>query len=434
MRVLVLADDCNPDWPSLPVVGYKAAKALADKVEVVVATHIRNKENIERAGFGAASVEFIDNEYIAAPLHKLATLLRGGNSVGWTTTIAMAYPSYLAFEREVWKRFKADIRARRFDIVHRLTPMSPTLPSPMATWLKPLRIPFVVGPLNGGLKWPAEFQGELMREREQLSYIRDAYRYMPYRRSTYRDSSVVLAAFDHTAADIGSAYAQRMINFPEVGIDPGIFAQPTAKRKAGPQRTFLFVGRLVPYKLPRLAVEAFGSHPALQQHRMVVIGDGPERPELERVVAQNGWSNRIELQGWKTQGEVAEFMRNADVLVQPSIRELGAGVVIEAMACGLPCVVTDYGGPATLIDADRGIKLPVAPHNELRTSFGEALARLAGDDDAMASLGDAARRHAQTFYTWERKADSLIRVYEWALGRGSKPNFFSEVSRTRQAS
>ena len=142
-------------------------------MEVVVATHIRNKENIERAGFGAASVEFIDNEYIAAPLHKLATFLRGGNGVGWTTTIAMAYPSYLAFEREVWKRFKADIRARRF--VHRLTPMSPTLPSPMATWLKPLRIPFVVGPLNGGLKWPAEFQGELMRGREQLSYIRDAY-------------------------------------------------------------------------------------------------------------------------------------------------------------------------------------------------------------------------------------------------------------------
>jgi glycosyltransferase involved in cell wall biosynthesis len=89
---------------------------------------------------------------------------------------------------------------------------------------------------------------------------------------------VVLAAFDHTAADIGSAYAQRMINFPEVGIDPGIFARPTAKRKAGPQRTFLFVGRLVPYKLPRLAVEAFGSHPVLEQHRMIVIGDGPERP------------------------------------------------------------------------------------------------------------------------------------------------------------
>jgi glycosyltransferase involved in cell wall biosynthesis len=151
------------------------------------------------------------------------------------------------------------------------------------------------------------------------------------------------------------------------------------------------------------------------------------------VIAQNGWSDRIELLGWKTQDEVAEFMRNADVLVQPSIRELGAGVVIEAMACGLPCVVTDYGGPATLIDADRGIKLPVAPHNELRTSFGEALARLAGDDDAIASLGDAARRHAQTFYTWERKADSLIRVYEWALGRGSKPNFFSEVATTRQA-
>jgi glycosyltransferase involved in cell wall biosynthesis len=274
------------------------------------------------------------------------------------------------------------------------------------------------------LQWPAGYRGELRREREWLSYLRGIYRYLPYCRSTYADSSALLAAFPHTAAEIGNAFGDRIINFPEVGIDPEIFSQPSKRRTGGP-KTFLFVGRLVPYKLPQLAVEAFCMHPELRRHRMIVVGDGPERQAIEQSIQSSGCVDRVQLCGWKTQSEVAELMRQADVLVQPSIRELGAGVVIEAMACGLPCVVTDYGGPATLIDDDRGIKLPIAPYAALRASFGEALARLASDDALITRLGDAARVHAQQHYTWQAKADVLIAVYDWVLGHGSKPSFFA---------
>lgn len=422
MRILILADDCNPQWPSLPVVGYKAAKALAEKVEVVVATHVRNRENIEKVGFGSATVGYVDNEYIAAPVYKLSTWLRGGNSVGWTTNVALAYPSYLAFEHEVWKRYRSEIEEKRFDVVHRLTPMSPTLPSPMATWSRRSGVPFVLGPLNGGLKWPIQYRAELAREREWMSYLREAYRYLPYRKSTYVNSSAILSAFKHTASDIGAEFLDRLIHFPEVGVDPDIFSQGLPAQTTA-QLTFLFVGRLVPYKLPRLAVEAFCMHPALEKHRMIVVGDGPERAEIEGLIRQNGWLDRVELCGWKTQSEVAELMRNSDVLVQPSIRELGAGVVIEAMACGLACVVTDYGGPAELIDNDRGIKLPMASHEELRKSFSDALACLASDSALLQRLKAAAKIHAERYYTWQAKADELIRIYEWILGRGPKPQF-----------
>jgi glycosyltransferase involved in cell wall biosynthesis len=138
--------------------------------------------------------------------------------------------------------------------------MSPTLPSPIATWSKRAGVPFVLGPLNGGLRWPSEYRYELFREREWLSYLREAYRYLPYHRSTYTDSSAILSAFPHTAADIGAEFGERIVNFPEVGIDPEIFTRPSKRRGNAAQKTFLFVGRLVPYKLPRLAVEAFCTH------------------------------------------------------------------------------------------------------------------------------------------------------------------------------
>jgi glycosyltransferase involved in cell wall biosynthesis len=425
MRILILADDCNPDWPSLPVVGFKAAKALADKTDVMVVTHVRNRANIEKVGFGRVAVEYVDNEYIAAPMYRLAEFLRGGSSVGWTTNIALAYPSYLAFEHEVWKRFGSQIRSGRFDVIHRLTPMSPTLPSPIAAWSSRYRVPFVLGPLNGGLKWPSAYRAELAKEREWLSYLREAYRHLPYLKSTFRRSAAILAAFDHTATDVGSEFGARIVNFPEVGIDPEIFGDTRDRPRHRPRKTFLFVGRLVPYKLPRLAVEAFCAHPALRAHRMIVVGDGPERLSLEQAIRDCGCADRVQLCGWKTQAEVAELMRQSDILVQPSIRELGAGVVIEAMACGLPCVVTDYGGPAMLIDSDRGIKVPVAPYEALRTSIGEALARLADDEDMIVRMGEAAKTHAERHYTWAAKADKLMAVYDWVLGRGHKPDYFA---------
>jgi hypothetical protein len=235
IRALILADDCNPEWPSLPVVGYKAARAIAERADVTVATHVRNQPNIDKVGFGRAKVEYLDNEYVARRLYKLNTWLRGGNEVGWTTNIAMNYPSYLAFEWEVWRRFGPALKAGEFDVVHRLTPMSPTLPSPLA---RECPVPFVLGPLNGGLRWPEGYGAERDREKEWLVKLREAYRYLPFYKSSYDKSAAILAAFRHTLDDLPKSALGRAINFPEVGIDPELFRAAPARH--GSRLTFLF--------------------------------------------------------------------------------------------------------------------------------------------------------------------------------------------------
>src|SRR5262245_31699613 len=102
LRVLLVAGDCNPEWPSLPIVAYKACRSIAERTDATVATHVRNREAIERAGFGRARVEYIDNEYVARPVYRLGRFLRGGDKVAWTINTALEYPSALAFEWEVW--------------------------------------------------------------------------------------------------------------------------------------------------------------------------------------------------------------------------------------------------------------------------------------------------------------------------------------------
>ena len=419
IRALILADDCNPEWPSLPVVGYKAARAIAEHADVTVATHVRNQPDIERAGFGQAEVEYLDNEYIARRLYKLNTWLRGGNEVGWTTNIAMNYPSYLAFEWEAWRRFAPELKAGEFDVVHRLTPMSPTLPSPIASECP---VPFVLGPLNGGLAWPEGYGAERDREKEWLVKLREAYRYLPYHRSSYDKSAAILAAFQHTMDDLPKAARGRAINFPEVGIDPELFRAPQEAR-TGTRMTFLFAGRLVPYKLPGLAIDCFARSAELRAHRLLIAGDGPEREAMERQIAEHGLAGCVEMVGKKSQAEVAELMRQSDVFVFPSIRELGAGVIAEAMASGLCCVAVDYGGPAELLANGRGIKIAVSPREQLTAAFQSELEKLAGAPELAQLYGERGRRYALENLTWDIKAQRTIDIYRWVIGgqQGSPP-------------
>lgn len=422
MRVLILAEDCNPDWPSLPVVGYKYAKALAEHAEVTVVTQIRNKPQIDRDGLGRARVVYLDTEALAAPMYRFASWLRGGQSVGWTLQIALNYPSYLFFEWKVWRLFKNELQQGQFDVVHRITPMTPTLPSPLAQWSP---TPFILGPLNGNLPWPRFFQSEMKREKEWLSKLRHAYKALPFYRATYRKSAAILAAFAHTLADLPAHAHPKAINFPEVGIDPEVFHAP--QREPQDRMTILFAGRLVPYKLPEVVVRAFANSPTLQQHRLQIVGEGPERARLEQIIREHGLQHCVELLGNVSQARVGELMRSADIFAFPSIRELGAGVVVEAMACGMACVVVDYGGPATLIQADWGVKVPLGDLAQLVGSFQAALESLAQDPQRVLQMSAKAHHHAITHYGWDAKARKTLQIYDWARqgAQGPKPSFWS---------
>lgn len=413
-RILILADEFNPEWPSLPIVAYKYALELAKHCDLTIATHVRNRENVEKAGAGL-NITYIDNEYIAAPMFKIARLLRGGEEVAWSTSQIMNYIPYLAFERGVWQHFKADLKAGKFDIVHRITPMSPTMPSYIA---HKSPVPFVIGPLNGALPWPAAFTAEQTREKERLRALRDFYKYLPYARSTYDYAACVLTGFSHTRADLARVPDDRIVMFPEIGFDPAIF-HDTGAKPAGQRADhvrFMFAGRLVPYKLPELPLHAFANSPLLRQHHLHILGDGPELPRMQEFIAQHNLQDCVTLEGRKTQAEVAQWMRDCDVFVFPSIRELGAGVVIESMACGQHLICADYGAPGDLTGhGTRGDAIPMAPFADLARGFQSAMERAVTDRPRSAALAQAARDYAFDLFPWAVKGARTAQLYQAIL-------------------
>jgi len=231
---VVIAVRRKPDgeWPSLPVVGFNYALALAGHADVTVFTHIRNRENVEKRPDLGFEIVYLDNEYIASPMYRFARWLRGGDELGWTIQIASNYLPYLEFERLALRRIRDD--KTPFDLVHRITPMSPTLPSYAAGRTA---TPFLIGPLNGNLPWPREFAAEQRRERETLSKIKNVYKMLPFVRATYGKSAAILAAFPHTIASLDKRNAAKIFDVPEIGYDPATFyAEP---RRRGDRLTFL---------------------------------------------------------------------------------------------------------------------------------------------------------------------------------------------------
>lgn len=415
--VLVIAEAANPEWVSVPLVGWSMAQALRDVARVHLVTQVRNRDAILRAGLReGADFTAIDTEALAGPVHRLSTALRRGTGRAWTIDTALSGLIYPYFERLVWRAFAADLRAGRFDLVHRVTPLTPTTVSPLAARCAGAGVPFVMGPLNGGVPWPAAFDAERRREREWLSYVRGAYRLRPGRGAMYRACAAILAGSRHTASEVPAAHRDRVVYLPENAVDPARFARRAAQDVSGPLRA-CFIGRMVPYKGPDMALEA--AAPLLRSGRLAMdmLGDGPMRAELEAFAAREGLGAAVTFHGMVDHARVQDIAARSNLLVFPSIREFGGGVVLEAMSMGVVPLVVDYAGPGELVTAGTGLKVPLGDRAGIVASVRARLEALAADPSGLPGMGARAQARAHALFTWPAKARQVREVYDWVLGR-----------------
>lgn len=120
-----------------------------------------------------------------------------------------------------------------------------------------------------------------------------------------------------------------------------------SERRGGgtPFYRLLFVGNLIPGKGVRYLVDAFSTVIRSEKEvRLTLIGEGEERPALERQIRENGIDAIVEFVGVRPPEEIQTWMSRSDCLVLPSLSEGTPNVVLEAMACGIPVVASDLPG------------------------------------------------------------------------------------------
>ncbi len=435
-RILLIAEAANPEWASVPLVGWSQAEALMKKYNCLLVTQVRNRDAILRRGYREGE-DFIaiDSEKIARPIDRLGNFFSGGAGKGWTTKMAFNYIAYLFFERQLWKTLAGRIAAGEFSLVHRITPLSPTQPSFLARKCARYQIPFILGPLNGGLPWPKEFSSERRQEQEWLTYIRSAYKLLPGYHATRKHATRILIGSRATWQQMDQKYLAKCDYLPENGIDPQRFSRRRDKATGTPLQA-IFVGRLVPYKGTAMLLDGFQRVLQRQAVSLHIVGDGPERTRLEQQAARLGISNSVHFHGWVPHQQVQDYLVNSDLLAFPSIREFGGGVVLEAMALGVMPLIVDYGGPGELVDETTGIKIKLGSKQAISQQLAEVIEQLVAQPEIISEKGQRARSHVLTHFTWERKAEKIYANYQkaWAQqNQGRDVKVHSNYPRQRNA-
>lgn len=194
------------------------------------------------------------------------------------------------------------------------------------------------------------------------------------------------------------------------GVDTGKYRpldlDQARSTQIGPEEMVIgCVARLHPDKDHMNLLEAFSLLPA-GTARLLLVGEGLERSRLEARVHALGLSHRVEFLGERA--DIASLMPQFDCLVLASRTEGLPLVLIEAMACGVPCVATAVGGVPDLLSPDAGIVVP--PGNP--GALAEALDGLRLDPQRRAHLASRSRSLAVSRYDMEKMVDAYSTVLQ----------------------
>ncbi len=224
-----------------------------------------------------------------------------------------------------------------------------------------------------------------------------------------------VVAISHFARSQGMLFSDRRhwprFRIVHCGVDPAAYGRTP---RAGFGKRLVFVGRLASVKGVPLLLEAAArlraAHPGLH---LTVIGEGPERTELEAQARGLGLGDAVAFTGVQSQAEIAARLEDSDILVLPSFAEGVPMVLMEAMASRIPVVATRVGGVQELVeDGESGFVVPPGCVD----SLAGALDRLMGDPDLCRRMGEAGRRKVVAEFDAAAEARWLLELL-----RGTAP-------------
>lgn len=218
----------------------------------------------------------------------------------------------------------------------------------------------------------------------------------------------------------GRLSPQKIITIPN-GVDYEHFAlaTPADLTQFGiptDGRCLISVGRLDPQKDPLTLLDSFaGIASTISDLHLLYVGDGPLRAELEAQVRTLQLEQRVHFSG--RVDDVAALLKAADCFALASRWEGMPNAVLEAMAAGLPVVVTDVEGIGEIIEMG---KTGVLVERQSASALGSAIQLVMSDTSAGSSMGVAAQVISQKEHTWKSVTEKYDGLYGDLVGQGDR--------------
>jgi glycosyltransferase involved in cell wall biosynthesis len=309
------------------------------------------------------------------------------------------------------------IAQKGIEIVHEINPVSPKQVSLMYG----LGVPVVIGPLAGGMKYPPAFAD---MESPVERFVESGGRTLSHFFNTLwpgkNKADGLIVANEQARDALPTGTRGKIFYVPDVGVDLSVWADPGERAaKAHDAVRFVYLGRLAAWKGVKYLLEAFSI--VADQNASVhldILGDGEMLDSLQEQSRTLNLTDRVTFVGWVSAHDGAGRLGAADALVLPSLHEVGGIVILEAMAAGLPVIATDWGGPATHVSDETGIRVKPDSKQGFVKGLADAMLRLAASPELRHSMGAAGKKRVgENLYDWDAKTARFLEIYSELLGK-----------------
>lgn len=222
-----------------------------------------------------------------------------------------------------------------------------------------------------------------------------------------RSADAIIALTEDMKKEIQKISKKDILVVPN-GVNLKEFKYSLKFNRTKKERKILFVGSLVPVKGVKYLIE---SMKAIKNNysnvQLVIIGDGTEKHELEKLVVEFGLSDCVSFVGKVPNHKVSQYMIESDIFVLPSLSEGFGIVLLEAMASGLPIVASNVGGIPSLVQNEINGFL-VESRNPERIS--EKVLLLFDNEELMIKISENNKKIVEQ-YDWEKVVVQLEDIY-----------------------
>jgi glycosyltransferase involved in cell wall biosynthesis len=400
VRLLLVAHNCSPSGGSEARCSFEAATHLGRQGVDVTVVHN-----------GLDQTSPIDPSSVPSPENvKFVSV----NIKQRPTDSRLPVMPYVMFRYQQWQR-RALAKAvelhksQPFDVVHHLSWSSLV----QGSVFHKLGIPFVMGPVGGGVKTPPAYMSEFVHARgEKLrNLVVDLMRFNPTTRILTSKAAFIVASNPETADILKKmGVADCRTRFDDAVGDNELRDSPTVQSTSGPLRV-MWMSRILERKALRMALAAIEE---ANEHTHVVftlIGAGPDRDRNQAKIEELVTKGMMIDLGWCDQERIDRAFMENDVILYNSLRDNGSAPLHAASRWGMPAVVLDHQGPGFITDDSWAIKVPLTNPEQSVTDLAQAMMTLAQDPQRRVEKGQAslAMSHGNRWSDW---ADYLDGVYQ----------------------
>jgi glycosyltransferase involved in cell wall biosynthesis len=408
-KVLVCAYSCEPGFTSEREIGWKWSNLLSEFNDVYVLTRLSNKKTIE---------DFIDENLLENNIKFIYFDLPDW-ARKWKKGEKGLYLYYILWQYGAYIKARLLNKSVKFDIVHYVTFGSLLLPNFMA--LIPTK--FVLGPVGGGENVPLRFISDFPLKGKLDEIIRHIIQNLQIINPLFLIQCLradkILVRTKETYKMIPFFCRDKTEFMLETGAPEELLEYKSNRIRKTNEIQIITIGRFIQSKISVFTLKVISEFKNKYNipFKFYIVGDGPQRKNLEKFCKENGLENEVVFTGWVPRNQVYEFLSNSDIYFSTTFKEGGTWAFFEAVAMGIPIACLKISGPDMIVADDCGIKIKPTKPDEVIKKLSSGLNQLATNPQLRENFSRKAKESLFENLTWQKMMDRVDGIYNEVLDK-----------------